>query len=237
MSDDDYDDRRRDKFRAERGDRRGSDRYEDDYKRGGRYDRSEREKENYRGRDYDRHETKRRRSPDREYNNSYNREHKRSRNDYDGQQGNYNRNHYSENHNRHSWGGPGQNYHRPNHRPDFHHANQNNVGNEDDILLSFKNWVMKQDDNINEDDACKQYKVYKTEFKKKQMQEFFIAHKDEECCSLCCSLRDFELWRIMSDNVEESNLTFFHIMQPALFKGILCCRFLLSCFWGRNNVV
>ena len=39
---------------------------------------------------------------------------------------------------------------------------------------------MKQDDNINEDDACKQYKVYKTEFKKKQMQEFFIAHKDEE---------------------------------------------------------
>ena len=62
---------------------------------------------------------------------------------------------------------------------------------------------MKQDDNINEDDACKNYKVsiknliyfityflikfliikfkvYKTEFKKKSMQEFFISHKDEE---------------------------------------------------------
>ena len=56
---------------------------------------------------------------------------------------------------------------------------------------------MKQDDNINEDDACKNFKVnfyfkkfifiknlifqlYKTEFKKKQMQEFFVTHKDEE---------------------------------------------------------
>merc|ERR1719435_738340 len=55
-----------------------------------------------------------------------------------------------------------------------------NLPNDEDVLLSFKNWVMKQDDNINEDDACKNYKVYKTEFKKKSMQEFFISHKDEE---------------------------------------------------------
>merc|ERR1712137_488443 len=52
---------------------------------------------------------------------------------------------------------------------------------DDDILLSFKAWVMKQDDNINEDDACKNFKLYKAEFKKKQMQEFFVTHKDEEC--------------------------------------------------------
>ena len=31
--------------------------------------------------------------------------------------------------------------------------------NDDDILLTFKAWVMKQDDNINEDDACKNFKV------------------------------------------------------------------------------
>ena len=43
------------------------------------------------------------------------------------------------------------------------HQNQNQINNtatnDEDVLLSFKNWVMKQDDNINEDDACKNYKV------------------------------------------------------------------------------
>merc|ERR1711937_688992 len=181
MSDDDYDDRRRDKFRGERNDRR--DRYDDDRGRD-RYGRDERR--DYR-RDSDRYErdSKRRRSPDSE---SYQRggsqrDSKRSRNDYDAPHGGgYRGGHNSDYHGggRHSWGG--NNFHQREHgRPNF---NQGPPGgapvNEDDILLSFKNWVMKQDDNINEDDACKNYKVYKTEFKKKSMQEFFISHKDEE---------------------------------------------------------
>lgn len=54
MSDDDFDGRRRDKFRAERsGDRgRGGDRYEDDGPRRDRYGRDGRD--GNRGRDYDR---------------------------------------------------------------------------------------------------------------------------------------------------------------------------------------
>merc|ERR1712142_759308 len=137
MSDDDYDDRRRDKFRTERGDDsrdgRGGGRgrgggYDDDFKdRRSRYDDRPRRSDHDRyGRD-DR-EGKRRRSPDQDSYRS-----KRPRDDYD-----------------------------------------------DDILLSFKAWVIKQDDNINEDDACKNFKLYKAEFKKKQMQEFFVTHKDEE---------------------------------------------------------
>merc|ERR1739838_990303 len=84
---------------------------------------------------------------------------------------------------RNSHGG-GNNWHNRHHHNDHHNGgsyhNQPNV-NDDDILLTFKAWVMKQDDNINEDDACKNFKLHKTEFKKKQMQEFFVTHKDEEC--------------------------------------------------------
>lgn len=183
MSDDDDYDRRRDKFRTERadggdrggGDNRRSGRGDDDYfkpERRGRYepDRSR----NGGGRDrYGRDERdsgKRRRSPDSHYDGS-----KRSRPDYDEEFGGGYRG-------RNSHGG-GNNWHNRHHHNDHHNGssyhNQPNV-NDDDILLTFKAWVMKQDDNINEDDACKNFKLYKTEFKKKQMQEFFVTHKDEE---------------------------------------------------------
>ncbi|CAG5097264.1 Oidioi.mRNA.OKI2018_I69.XSR.g15002.t1.cds [Oikopleura dioica] len=169
MSDDDYDDRRRDKFRTER-EGRGRERYDDDG--GSRRDRYGRDRE------YDRHEDrrereKRRRTPDREFSERGGERYKRPRHDYDdsGERGGGYRGHRS-------WNGPGSNGapYVPRHVQNNHYHMQN----EDDILLSFKNWVMKQEDNINEDDACKNYKVYKTEFKKKQMQEFFVAHKDEE---------------------------------------------------------
>ena len=77
---------------------------------------------------------------------------------------------------RNSHGG-GNNWHNRHHHNDHHNGssyhNQPNV-NDDDILLTFKvgvgnfqpflhaifkAWVMKQDDNINEDDACKNFKV------------------------------------------------------------------------------
>jgi len=70
----------------------------------------------------------------------------------------------ADNHARHSWGGQSNYHHRPHHRDMSNfHQNQNQINNtatnDEDVLLSFKNWVMKQDDNINEDDACKNYKV------------------------------------------------------------------------------
>ncbi len=47
-------------------------------------------------------------------------------------------------------------------------------------MLSFKNYLLDQDDNIDQEEAVKRYNVYKTDFKKTQIAEFFAAHKDEE---------------------------------------------------------
>jgi hypothetical protein len=47
-------------------------------------------------------------------------------------------------------------------------------------LLSFKNYLLDQDDNIDQEEAVKRYNDYKTDFKKTQIAEFFTAHKDEE---------------------------------------------------------
>lgn len=47
-------------------------------------------------------------------------------------------------------------------------------------LLSFKSFLHDQDDNIDQEEAVKRYGVYKNDFKKTQIAEFFAAHKDEE---------------------------------------------------------
>jgi hypothetical protein len=46
--------------------------------------------------------------------------------------------------------------------------------------LSFKQFLQQQDDCISEEDAIKKYNNYKIEFKKTQINEFFLAHKAEE---------------------------------------------------------
>ncbi|CAF5207483.1 unnamed protein product, partial [Rotaria magnacalcarata] len=43
-----------------------------------------------------------------------------------------------------------------------------------------KNFLLDQDDNIEQEEAVKRYNVYKTDFKKTQIAEFFTAHKNEE---------------------------------------------------------
>ena len=47
-------------------------------------------------------------------------------------------------------------------------------------MLSFKNYLHDQDDNIDQEEAVKRYNVYKTDFKKTQIAEFFAAHKYED---------------------------------------------------------
>ena len=47
-------------------------------------------------------------------------------------------------------------------------------------MLSFKLFLVKQDDNISDEDALKKYNEYKLDFKKQQISEFFLAHKEEE---------------------------------------------------------
>ncbi len=47
-------------------------------------------------------------------------------------------------------------------------------------MLSFKNFLHDQDDNIDQEEAVKRYTEYKIDFKKTQIAEFFAAHKDED---------------------------------------------------------
>lgn len=47
-------------------------------------------------------------------------------------------------------------------------------------MMSFKAFLAAQDDAITVDDAIVKYNEYKLEFRRQQLNEFFVAHKDEE---------------------------------------------------------
>ncbi|PSN55053.1 Serrate RNA effector molecule [Blattella germanica] len=48
-------------------------------------------------------------------------------------------------------------------------------------MMSFKAYLQTQDDNITDEEAIKKYNEYKLEFKRQQLNEFFVTHKEEEC--------------------------------------------------------
>jgi len=47
-------------------------------------------------------------------------------------------------------------------------------------MLSFKSFLQTQDDSITDDEALTKYTEYKHEFNRQQLNEFFVAHKEEE---------------------------------------------------------
>lgn len=47
-------------------------------------------------------------------------------------------------------------------------------------MMTFKAFLAAQDDSITVDDAILKYNEYKLEFRRQQLNEFFVAHKDEE---------------------------------------------------------
>ncbi|XP_047505088.1 serrate RNA effector molecule homolog isoform X2 [Pieris napi] len=47
-------------------------------------------------------------------------------------------------------------------------------------MMSFKAFLAAQDDSITVDDAITKYNEYKLDFRRQQLNEFFVAHKDEE---------------------------------------------------------
>ncbi|XP_029634756.1 serrate RNA effector molecule homolog [Octopus sinensis] len=47
-------------------------------------------------------------------------------------------------------------------------------------MLTIKQFLLQQDDGISDQDAIKKYNEYKMEFKKNQITDFFLSHKDEE---------------------------------------------------------
>ena len=47
-------------------------------------------------------------------------------------------------------------------------------------MMTFKQFLNAQDDNISDEEAFKKYQEYKLEFRKTQMSDFFQQHKEEE---------------------------------------------------------
>ena len=48
------------------------------------------------------------------------------------------------------------------------------------MMMTFKQFLNAQEDNIDDMEAVKKYQEYKLEFKKTQMADFFTQHKEEE---------------------------------------------------------
>ena len=48
------------------------------------------------------------------------------------------------------------------------------------IMKSFKEFLVSLDDSVDETDAVKHYNEYKIDYRRQQMQDFFLTHKDEE---------------------------------------------------------
>ena len=47
-------------------------------------------------------------------------------------------------------------------------------------MMTLKQFLATQDDSISDDIAVAKYNEYKIDFKRSQLNEFFVAHKDEE---------------------------------------------------------
>ena len=47
-------------------------------------------------------------------------------------------------------------------------------------MMTFKSFLAQQDDNIMDEEAIRKFNEYKLDFKKQQINEFFLQHKEEE---------------------------------------------------------
>jgi len=157
-SDDDHDKRgRRDKFRGERNDydnRRPMPRGYDRGGRGGDRGWQDRKRDyNYGNRD-----------------NNYGNRDNRDRRDFGGRSPPSKRNKPDWEDNQWNRGGGESNTMIP--------AEKQNTGSPN--LMSFKDFVTQQEDDINEEEAVRRYQEYKVEFKRTQINDFFVMKKKEE---------------------------------------------------------
>uniref|UniRef100_A0A0G2JDN3 Serrate RNA effector molecule homolog (Arabidopsis) n=1 Tax=Mus musculus TaxID=10090 RepID=A0A0G2JDN3_MOUSE len=192
-SDDEYDRRRRDKFRRERSDydrsrerderRRGDDWNDREWDRG----RERRSRGEYR--DYDRNRRERFSPPRHELSPPQ----KRMRRDWDEHSSDPYHSGYDM---PYAGGGGGPTYGPPQPwgHPDVHIMQHHvlpiqarlgsiaeiDLGVPPPIMKSFKEFLLSLDDSVDETEAVKRYNDYKLDFRRQQMQDFFLAHKDEE---------------------------------------------------------
>lgn len=72
-------------------------------------------------------------------------------------------------------------------------------------MMSFKAFLGTQEDSITDDEAIKRYNEYKLEFRRQQLNEFFVAHKDEEW------------WVLVSLLFYDTKLAFLFILERCTF--------------------
>uniref|UniRef100_A0A3B3RRF6 Serrate RNA effector molecule homolog (Arabidopsis) n=1 Tax=Paramormyrops kingsleyae TaxID=1676925 RepID=A0A3B3RRF6_9TELE len=192
-SDDEYDRRRRDKFRRERSDydrsREREDRRRDEWS-DREWDRGRERRSRAEYRDYERGRRERF-SPPR---HDMSPQQKRMRRDWDDHGGDPYHGGYDLPYGGGS-GGPSYAPPQPWGPPDMHMMQQHHgipiqarLGNIHDVELAppppvmktFKEFLLSLDDSVDETEAVKRYNEYKMDFRRQQMQDFFLAHKDEE---------------------------------------------------------
>ncbi|KAG2468458.1 serrate RNA effector molecule homolog isoform X2 [Polypterus senegalus] len=191
-SDDEYDRRRRDKFRRERSDydrsREREDRRRDDWN-DREWDRSRERRSRGEYRDYDRGRRERFSPPRHELSPPQ----KRLRRDWDDHGGDPYHGGYDMPYG--GAGGPSYGPPQPWGHPDMHLMQQPHsipiqarlgslhdldLGPPPPVMKSFKEFLLSLEDSVDETEAVKRYNEYKLEFRRQQMQDFFLAHKDEE---------------------------------------------------------
>merc|ERR1712173_208318 len=80
----------------------------------------------------------------------------------------------------------GGGYDREYDRPPPRHFNRGSKPKDEDLegfqpaMMSFKAFLQTQDDQISDEEAIRKYAEYKLEFKRQQLNEFFVTHKEEE---------------------------------------------------------
>uniref|UniRef100_A0A671QP84 Serrate RNA effector molecule homolog n=1 Tax=Sinocyclocheilus anshuiensis TaxID=1608454 RepID=A0A671QP84_9TELE len=191
-SDDEYDRRRRDKFRRERSDydrsREREDRRRDDWN-DREWDRGRERRSRGEYRDYERGRRERF-SPPR---HDMSPQQKRMRRDWDDHGGDPYHGGYDLGYG--GGGGPSYAPPQPWGHPDMHLMQphhgipiQARLGNIHDmdlgpplpVMKTFKEFLLSLDDSVDETESVKRYNEYKIDFRRQQMQDFFLAHKDEE---------------------------------------------------------
>ncbi|XP_061446152.1 serrate RNA effector molecule homolog isoform X2 [Rhineura floridana] len=191
-SDDEYDRRRRDKFRRERSDydrsRERDDRRRDDWS-DREWDRGRERRSRGEYRDYDRNRRERFSPPRHELSPPQ----KRMRRDWDEHTTDPYHSGYEMPYSGVSAGptyGPPQPWAHPEMHVTQHHilpiqARLGNIAEVDlgiapPVMKSFKEFLLSLDDSVDETEAVKRYNDYKLDFQRQKMQDFFLAHKDEE---------------------------------------------------------
>ncbi|XP_056410521.1 serrate RNA effector molecule homolog [Hyla sarda] len=193
-SDDEYDCRRREKFRRERSDydrsREREERRRDDWS-DREWDRGRERRSRGEYRDYDRSRSRRERfSPPR---HEMSPPQKRIRRDWDDHNSDPYHSGYDMQYSASS-GAPSYGPPQPWAHPDMHVMQHHGIpiqarlGNLHDvdlgtpapIMKTFKEFLLSLEDSVDETEAVRRYNEYKMEFRRQQMQDFFLAHKDEE---------------------------------------------------------